>query len=172
MIDGKGIRLGKPEAVVVVDTTRADSATGEPTVDWGLPVEIPQRVLLDLFEVADVHTVVLRNGVVLHAPGELNLGRATRLANRAQRRALRATYATCAIPGCATRFDHCKIHHVEWWRRGGRTDLANLLPICVKHHTLVHHGGWDLHLAPDRTLTITLPDGSAMTNGPPGRKAA
>ncbi len=171
IIEGKGIRLGTPEIIVVVDTTTPD-ATGAPTVDWGLPVEIPHRVLLDLFGVADVHTVVVRNGVVLHAPGELNLGRTTRLANRAQRRALRATYATCAIPGCATRFDHCKIHHVKWWRNGGLTDLDNLLPICVRHHTLVHTGGWNLHLAPDRTLTVSLPDRTTMTTGPPKRSAA
>ena len=172
IIDGKGIRLGRPEIVVVVDTTAPDPVTGAPTVDWGLPVEIPHRVLLELFDVAEVHTVVVRNGVVLHAPGELDLGRSTRLANRAQRRALRATYATCAIPGCAARFDLCKIHHVHWWRHGGRTDLCNLLPICVRHHTLVHKGGWQLHLADDRTLTVTLPDGTTMTTGPPKRNAA
>ncbi len=172
LIEGKGIRMGAPEIIVVVDTTTPDPATGEPTVDWGLPVEIPHRVLLDLFGVADVHAVVVRNGVVLHAPGELNLGRTTRLANRAQRRALRATYATCAIPGCATRFDHCKIHHVKWWRNGGFTDLNNLLPICVRHHTLVHTGGWELHLASDRTLTVTLPDKTTMKTGPSGRTAA
>ena len=172
IIEGKGIRLGKPEIVVVVDTTAPDPVTGAPTVDWGLPVEIPQRVLHELFDCADVHTVVVRNGVVLHAPGVLDLGRSTRLANRAQRRALRAMYATCAIPGCGTRFDLCKIHHVKWWRRYGRTDLDNLLPLCVKHHSLVHHGGWDLHLAPDRTLTVSLPGHTKMTTGPPRRKAA
>ena len=172
LINGQGFQLGKPEIIVVVDTATPDPVTGEPIVDWGLPVEIPHRVLLDLFDTADVHSVVVRNGVVLHAPGELNLGRTTRLANRAQRRALRATYASCAIPGCAARFDVCKIHHVDWWRHGGLTDLANLLPICVKHHTAVHHGGWQLHLAADRTLTITLPDGTTMTNGPPKRRAA
>lgn len=172
LINGQGLQLGKPEVIVVVDSTTPDPVTGEPIVDWGLPVEIPHRVLLDLLGAADVHTIIVRNGVVLHAPGELNLGRTTRLANRAQRRALRATYATCAIPGCATRFDVCKIHHVDWWRHGGLTDLANLLPICVKHHTAVHHGGWQLHLADDRTLRITLPDGTTMINGPPKRRAA
>jgi hypothetical protein len=127
IIEGKGIRLGKPEIVIVVDTTAADPVSGEPTVDWGLPAEIPHQVLLDLFDIADVHTIVVRNGVILHAPGELNLGRTTRLANRAQRRALRALYATCAIPGCAARFELCKIHHVHWWRHHGHTDLANLI---------------------------------------------
>ena len=37
---------------------------------------------------ADVHPVVVRNGVVLYAPGETNLGRMTRSASRARRRAL------------------------------------------------------------------------------------
>ncbi len=172
LIEGKGIRLGKPEVVVVVDTTAPDPATGSPTVDWGLPVEIPHRVLLDLFGGADVHAVIVRNGVVLYAPGELNLGRTTRLANRAQRRALRAIYATCAIPGCRARFEQCEIHHAKWWERGGLTDLANLIPICSKHHHCVHEGGWEIHLAPDRTLTITYPNGTAMSTGPPSRRAA
>lgn len=172
IIEGKGVRLGRPEMTVVVDTTVSDPVTGGPVIDWGLPIEIPQRVLRDLAGYADVHTVVVRNGVVIHAPGELDLGRTTRLANRAQRRALRALYPTCAIPGCCTRFELCKIHHVVWWRRLGRTDLCNLIPICVKHHTLVHNGGWQLELKPDRTLTITYPDGSTMTTGPPKRSAA
>ena len=172
LINGEGLRLGKPEIVVVVDTTAADPVTGEPTIDWGLPVEIPHRVLIDLFAGADVHSIIVRNGAVVHAPGQLNLARTTRLANRAQRRALRALYSTCAIPGCAARFDLCKIHHVHWWRHGGLTDLRNLLPVCVKHHTAVHAGGWQLHLADDRTLTITHPDNTTMTTGPPKRRAA
>src|SRR5690606_15703558 len=92
-----GARPGRPEYVVVVDATRSDGAGG-PAVDWGLPVEIPHRVLIDMMGEGDVEAVVVRNGVVLHAPGALDLGRSTRLANRAQRRALRALYATCAIP--------------------------------------------------------------------------
>ena len=172
LINGEGLRLGKPEIVVVVDTTASDRVTGEPSVDWGLPIEIPHRVLIDLFNGADVHTIIVRNGAVVHAPGQLNLARTTRLANRAQRRALRATYASCAIPGCATRFDLCKIHHVHWWRHGGNTDLHNLLPVCSRHHHQIHDGGWQIHLANDRTLTITYPDKTTMTTGPPKRRAA
>jgi hypothetical protein len=141
-------------------------------VDWGLPVELPTSVLTDLWPRATVTTVVLCRGVVIHAPGRLSLGRTTRLANRAQRRVLRAMYPGCAIPGCSVRFDHCKIHHVVWWRHGGPTDLDNLLPVCFKHHDLVHHGGWVLDLQPDRTLTVTRPDGRTMSTGPPSRHAA
>ena len=111
----------------------------------------------------------MRGGVVLHAPGCLDLGRTTRVANRAQRRALRALYRTCAIPGCDTRYDLCQLHHIIWWEHGGRTDLANLLPLCVRHHHAVHDNGWHLVLAADRSLTVTYPDGTTETAGPPRR---
>jgi hypothetical protein len=172
LLEGNGGRPGRPEVVVVVDTREPDPVTGGPVVDWGLPVEVPDRVLVELAGRADVHTVVVRNGVVLHAPGVLDLGRSTRLANRAQRRALRGLYRGCAIPGCTARFDNCTIHHVLWWRRGGRTDLANLLPLCSRHHHCVHDGGWVLQLLPDRTLTVTLPGGRVMSTGPPSPRAA
>jgi len=189
LLTGGGARMARPEIIVVVDArdggddakgnddARGDNKGGlnterEPVVDWGLPVEVPHRVLLDLFDRADVHTVIVRNGVVLHAPGELNLGRSTRLANAAQRRALRGLYATCAVPRCPARFAHTKIHHVQWWRNGGFTDLENLLPLCSKHHHLVHDGRWTLTLLADRTLTINLPDGTVMSTGPPVRRAA
>jgi hypothetical protein len=81
-------------------------------------------------------------------------------------------YTTCAIPGCCVRFAKTKLHHVVWWRLGGLTDLENLVPLCELHHQAVHHDGWLLQLAPDRTLTITLPDGQVMTTGPPRRHAA
>ena len=67
--------------------------------------------------------------VVLNGAGAtLDLGREQRLANRAQRRALRAMYRTCGHPGCTVRFADCEIHHVIDWDPHGPTDLANLLP--------------------------------------------
>jgi hypothetical protein len=155
----------RPEVVVVVDTTAPDA----PVVDWGIPVEIPWTVLADLTGTADVHTLVVRNGVVLHAPGQLDLGRSCRMASRAQRRALRALYATCAIPGCAVKYDNCRLHHVEPWEGGGCTDLHNLLPICERHHHCIHDKGWVLTLGPHRELRVETPDGQVMTTGPPRR---
>ena len=173
LIDGSGTgaRSGRPEFIAVVDTSHSDGAGG-PVVDWGIPVEVPHRVLADLMHDGVVHTVIVRNGVVLHAPGNLDLGRSTRLASPAQRRALRALYATCAIPGCSVRYDRCKLHHIIWWRNGGRTDLANLLPVCPRHHTKIHDGGWDIELGPNRQLTIRFPDGTIHNTGPPKRAAA
>jgi hypothetical protein len=170
--NGSGVgRPGRHEYVVVIDTSVGDGAGG-PTVDWGIPVEVPGLVLAELAGTADVSAVVVRNGVVIHAPGRLDLGRTTRLANRAQRRALRGLYATCAIPGCSVPYDRCKLHHLIWWRFGGRTDLANLIPICAHHHTKVHDSGWNLRLGPNRELTINFPDGTIHNTGPPNRQAA
>lgn len=99
--------------------------------------------------------------VYLDADGSpFNLGRTRRTANRAQRRALRAIYHTCAFHGCDVAFHRCEIHHILPWELGGPTDLINLLPICSRHHHLIHEVGWRLDLAPDRTLTVTQPDGT------------
>jgi Domain of unknown function (DUF222) len=173
-MNGGPARFGRPEVVVVLDARQAtvEANNGVPVVDWGLPVELPQRAFEELFERADVHPVITMNGVVLFAPGEVNLGRSTRLANRAQRRALRALYATCAVPGCAVKFDHCQPHHVWFWEHGGPTDLANLLPLCSRHHHLMHEGGWKLSIDSDRVITIAYPDGAIQTTGPPGWRLA
>jgi hypothetical protein len=165
-------RAGRAEFVVVIDAD-ADPADGPgPIAEWPIPVEIPARVLADLAGTADVTAVVVRNGVVLHAPGELNLGRTTRLANRAQRRALRGLYRGCAIPGCSVGYERCKLHHIIWWRHGGTTDLDNLIPICTRHHAKIHNDGWIIELGPNRQLTLRLPDGTIHNTGPPHRRTA
>jgi hypothetical protein len=70
------------------------------------------------------------------------------------------------------RYTRIELHHVTFWEDGGLTDLDNLLPLCQRHHDKIHHDGWLLRLARNRTLTITLPDGTIMTTGPPKRNAA
>ena len=82
-------RFGRPECVFVIDTTNLGQ-DGRPTVDWGIPITIPWPRVQDLFRNAAIRPVIVRDGAVIDTNGELNLGRTTRLANRAQRRALRA----------------------------------------------------------------------------------
>lgn len=164
------VGMGRPSVVVVID---ADAPNHEgPVAQWGIPVELPVRVVAELAGTADVTTVVVRNGVVVHAPGVLDLGRSTRLANRAQRRALRGLYRCCAVPGCSVGFDRCKIHHIVWWRHGGRTDIDNLLPVCSTHHSNIHDHGWQVELGPSRQLVLRLPDGAIRNTGPPSIRAS
>ncbi len=106
--------------------------------------------------------------VVLDGAGlPLDVGRAQRLATPAQRWALRAIYRTCTVPGCATPFERCTVHHIDWWTRFGPTDLDNLLPLCGMHHTAAHEGGWQVELEPGtRRLLLTLPDGRVIHDAP------
>jgi len=129
---------------------------------FGLPVETVRRWAC----IGSVTPVVVgADGVRLY------LGRETRLANRAQRRALRVMYRTCAL--CDVPFEHTQIHHITYYGlQQGLTDIDNLAPLCSRHHHLMHEGGWKLHLAADRTLTVTRPDGTTTIHGPPQLRAA
>jgi hypothetical protein len=159
---------GAPDVTVLIDerTLTSGRIHEHTTLDcglgrFGLPIETIRRW-------ACLGTIT---PVIVGADGvRLLLGRETRLANRAQRRALRVLYRTCAM--CDTPFEHTQIHHVTWYTLDGLTNIDNLLPLCGRHHHLVHEGGWTLHLAPDRTLTITRPDGHTSTHGPPLTRAA
>ena len=166
--DDKGSGASSPDVTVLIDSeTLITGRAHEGTVcdiglgRFGLPIETIRRW-------ACIGSVT---PVVVAADGSrIMLGREVRVANRHQRRALRALYRTCAM--CEVPFDHCQIHHVTWYSLNGLTDIDNLIPICNKHHHLVHEGGWQLHLAPDRTLTVTQPGGVVSTTGPPKARAA
>jgi hypothetical protein len=84
-------------------------------------------------------------------------------------------HRTCGHPDCTVKFSACRIHHIKWWWKDlGRTDIDNLLPLCEKHHHLVHEGGWNLTMTPDRVTTWTRPDcvvaytGSSIDRAPNG----
>ena len=85
-----------------------------------------------------LHRVLKADSVVV------DVGRATRSTSPAQWRALKARYRTCGWPGCDRPVNWTNPHHVEFWSRGGRSDLPNLLPLCYHHHRLVHEGGWQV----------------------------
>jgi hypothetical protein len=104
--------------------------------------------------------------VTLAGEGErIDVDRQDRVANRAQRRALAALHRTCAHPDCDVIFEHCQIHHVTPWEHGGLTNLDNLIPLCTRHHHLVHEGRWTLTLRSDRAVIWTRPDGVTHYEG-------
>ena len=159
---------GVPDVTVIIDEhTLRDGHQREGSIvdvglgGFGLPVETIRRW-------ACIGSIT---PVIVSADGvRLLLGRETRVANRAQRRALRVLYRSCAL--CEAPFDLCQIHHVNWYSLGGLTNIESLLPLCSTHHHLVHEGGWILHLAPDRTLTITKPGNNISVHPPPRARAA
>jgi hypothetical protein len=169
IMNGETTATGVPETVVVVDTR-------DGTVRWDLDIDLPWSAVQRFVDRSNVHFVDVHGDRIDFADGNLNLGRTTRLANRAQRRApclstTSAVHATCAIPGCDVKFARTKLHHIRWWRHGGLTDLANLTPICVRHHSQIHNGDIVLHVDNDGALMITTSEGT-MTTGPPKHNTA
>src|SRR4051794_9809721 len=167
--EGKAPRSGVPDVTVLIDEqTFLDGHRHEGSVidvglgRFGLPVETVRRWAC-IGKVTPV--IVAADGV------RLFLGRETRLANRAQRRALRVMYRTCAF--CDTPFEHTQAHHVTYYGlEHGLTDIDNLIPLCSRHHHLVHEGGWKLYVAANRILTVTRPDGQVSIHDPPKLQAA
>lgn len=158
--------LRVPEALVVVDDRtlregRHDQSVCELSDGTSLPVDTVRRMCCDAVLVA----------LTVDADGQpLRTGREQRTATRAQRRALRAIYRTCAHPECTVAFDRCRIHHIVFWRNGGCTDIDNLLPVCEQHHHLVHEGGWRIEIDPaDRTVSWIRPDGTPWRTSRPDR---
>jgi len=90
----------------------------------------------------------------------VDVGRATRAISPAQRRALKARYRGCCGPGCDRPINWTTPHHIEFWSRGGPSNLPNFLPLCYYHHRLVHEGGWQVikagegvkFIRPDRVI--------------------
>ncbi len=67
------------------------------------------------------------------------LGRSSRLATPAQRIAVIARDQGCIA--CGADPEWCQVHHIDWWTRGGPTDIDRLCLLCSQHHRLVHEGG-------------------------------
>ena len=160
-IGGGGDRV--PEIIALIDHRSLLEGAHANTIcetDNGIPLPIStvRRLCCD----AEILPVVLGS------QGEaLDVGRSSRTATRAQRRALRAMHRTCAHPDCTVTFDACRIHHViAWLQPAGDTDIDNLLPLCETHHHSVHEGGWALTITPDRIATWTRPDGTHHHTGP------
>ncbi len=135
--------------------TRGDSIS-ETDSGVPLPVETIRRMACD----AGIIPVVLDGGGVV-----LDEGRSKRLATAEQRIAIEAMQSTCSHPDCTVSVDECRIHHVDVWQLGGRTDLDRMAPLCETHHHLVHEGGWTLQITPDRAATWSRPDGTVHWSG-------
>ncbi|MFJ6652267.1 DUF222 domain-containing protein [Microbacterium sp. NPDC091313] len=75
------------------------------------------------------------------------------------RRLVRWRSERCQAPGCGMPAHRCEIDHQTPWAGGGRTELANLAPLCSGHHTIRHHGGWCVRQLDDGVLEWTSPLG-------------
>ncbi|MCK0112548.1 HNH endonuclease [Ornithinimicrobium sp. F0845] len=119
----------------VMITIKADPDTGQP----GGPGVSHTGTVLDAEQTGRYACIGDLTPVALGQYGEpLALGRTVRLATPGQFKALMVRDGQCTYPGCDVPGTWCDSHHLVWWCRGGTTDLAVLVLLCPRHHTLVH----------------------------------
>ena len=85
----------------------------------------------------------------------MDLGRARRTANGAQRAALIARDRHCV--GCGAKAAWCQAHHIEHWADGGPTSLDNMVLLCSKCHHKVHDNDWQIRRTPTGQYTLRRP---------------
>lgn len=76
----------------------------------------------------------------------LAMGRLERCFTPAQRRAIAARDRRCVGRGCTAPPGWCHAHHVEFWSRGGLTDVENGVLLCPGHHRDLHNGLFELRM--------------------------
>ncbi|MGZ6990937.1 MAG: DUF222 domain-containing protein [Ilumatobacteraceae bacterium] len=168
LCDGKGGKVRTELTVLIDATTLLSGEHADTFVDLGVDIDLPVEAIRRMATSAAVLTPVITaaNGINLH------LGRSKRLASRDQRRILRVMYPTCALPGCTVPFDKTEIHHIDWFGPdNGKTDIDDLAPICHTDHRHIHERRIAVSIDRQRNLTVTYPDGTTMTTGPPKRGA-
>ncbi len=86
----------------------------------------------------------------------LDLGRKRRLHTPAQRIAMALRDGNgCTAEGCDRPAGWCHAHHDIPWGHGGPTDLDNGRLLCSRHHTLVHHPGYETAIVANNRVRIT-----------------
>ncbi|MPY99950.1 MAG: DUF222 domain-containing protein, partial [Actinophytocola sp.] len=135
----------------------SDLFAGTPTLNWQCPITAEQARRLAC-DSRIVPAVLGSNGEIL------DLGRETRTATRAQRRALAARDGGCVM--CSRTVRWCQTHHVRPWQDGGPTDIINLCLLCSACHRLVHHAGWEIRMATDRRPECLPPEWLDPTRQP------
>ncbi|HVH62948.1 MAG TPA: DUF222 domain-containing protein [Candidatus Dormibacteraeota bacterium] len=119
-----------------VEALRAEVGATASELHDGKPLSSKtiQRLACD----GTLHRVMKADSMVI------DVGRATRVVSGSQRRGVNARHRCCAWPGCDRPLSWTSVHHIQFWGRGGRSDMRNLVPLCYFHHRLVHEGGWQV----------------------------
>lgn len=113
--------------------------------------------------------VVVRRLVADPVTGRLlDVGRAAYAAPSRLREFLDVRDRVCRLPGCRRRAAGCQVDHAVAWQDGGPTSAANLGLLCVRHHQLTTHTGWDIVAsAADGSCTWISPQGRRFEHDPP-----
>ncbi|MFC0315589.1 DUF222 domain-containing protein [Gordonia phosphorivorans] len=149
------VTLSVPAAVVMngqvldsvagqtISIPRSEDDTAVPWLGFGGPISARTAELI-MCEASVALALLDEHGV------PLNVGREKRLFTPGIRKALVLRDRGCAFPGCGVPPSWCDGHHVEHWEHGGVTSLDNGVLLCRRHHTAIHHGGWEVFIGHDR----------------------
>jgi Domain of unknown function (DUF222) len=86
----------------------------------------------------------------------IEVGRSRRVISTPARRGLIARQGgLCGWPGCDRQGRIA--HHVEFWNRGGSSDLPNQVLVCYFHHRMLHEGGWQMIVKPEGEIMVLRP---------------
>jgi hypothetical protein len=154
-------RAGRPTVVVTVDVdTLAAQAGGSARLDSGGYVtgETARRLACD---------AGLVRLIVDPASMPLEVGRATRSVSPAQARAVIHRDGHCRFEGCSAPPWACDVHHLDFWARGGRTDLHRLGLLCWHHHQLTHRCATSHDLTDRGDRRLRLEPRSRRRTSPP-----
>ena len=111
---------------------------GAPPADLELSLPISTKTLQRIACDSTITRVLLADSMIV------DVGRATRVNSAPRRRALRVRDRGCRFTGCDRTAGWSTPHHIEFWSKGGRSDIANEVLLCHYHHRLVHEGGWQV----------------------------
>ena len=159
-IDGPHFGQARATMVVHVDLDRLlhGDRYGEAAIEWVGPVsaDVARRLACDAEITLSYETP---GGTVLdQKPLE-------RDPTPAQRIAVHRRDAGCRWTGCGTR-NLTDVHHMKPVEEGGRTELSNLITMCVPHHSRVHELGWTMEGDAQREVRFTSPHGQVLGSSP------
>ena len=110
----------------------------------------------------DVRPVWERHGI------PVSIGRNQRIVPDRTRRLIEHRDSQCAVPGCEHR-RFLQIHHIIHWENGGRTDTANLVALCGRHHRAHHDGLLGIAGNADEPGGLTFTDRHGRVLDPTGQ---
>lgn len=153
----------RPSAQVIVRAELADllgehGGIGEVAGTGPIPAGVIDRLCCN----ADISVVLFGKQLT-----PLCEATAARAPTAAQRRALIARDGSCI--GCSAAPDECEVHHILPWRRGGPTQIDNLVLVCWHCHDRIHDHNWQVVIR-SGGYRLVPPDATSQPNPAPSKK--
>lgn len=143
----------RPAVRVIVTADRLEKRDG--------PGHIEGRV--DAVSMPTIQRQICDTGVIaieFDRDGQcMNVGRDKRLFTQRQRVGLAIRDGGCLFPGCDRPPSYCEAHHIDPWAAAhGKTDIADGVLLCRRHHLLIHDNRWQVVREGARYLLRPPPD--------------